>query len=484
MSVERDYKITGFETNDISAAPRLDGGNMLLQGSTLRTSTAFGRTATVRAGEDMRPALESLKSAGGGTLLLLAGTHTPEYNIVGGSNISIVGEGVDSTIIDFQGRPYNMRYQWDGVTELGDFALRGFTIQNSALTLNGGVDLVAAIYLAGCQEFRIENVRLYSNTYSGIEIYGCEIFQVTNCQAIDNGREGFDIDGIPTHATQSFLLLNCLAQNNGRNGFNFDTNGTLTDFTVIGCISLNNTEDGFELDGNVTAVTEGYFAGCSAEGNVKGFDISSLDNTFVGCQSDSNTSDGFEVSSINNRFIGCTASANTTLDWDITEGGVYIGCTMGSTSVDVTEDAAFQMMGNLDQSTITRRQAMLFTNASGGNLTDGMVVIYAPASNPFEEVTTTTTAGNDKVIGVVSSESTIANGSRVFIVTEGVITALKVAGTTDIAIGDYLSCSTTAGVAKKAAAGETVFAIAQAAYTTDDALGVIRAWVLPWRMKI
>ena len=487
MSVERDYKITGFETN---ALPMQDfkgsgaGGNMLLQGSTLRTSTAFGRTATVRAGEDIRPALESLKSAGGGTLLLLAGTHRPEYDIVGSSNISIVGEGVDSTIIDFQDRAYIIRYQWDGVTEIGDFTLRGFTVQNSALTQSGGTDLVAAIYLEGCQEFIIENVRLYSNTYSGIEIYGCEIFQVINCQAISNGREGFDIDERPTHVTQSFLFLNCLAQANGRNGFNFDAGGTLNDFSVIGCIALSNVADGFELDGNNSAITEGYFAGCSAEGNVKGFDIGSIDNTFVACQADSNTVDGFEVSATNNRFIGCTASANTTLDWDITEGGVYIGCTLGVVSLDVTEDAAFQMVGNLDQSTITRRQSMNFTNASGGNLTEGMVVVYAPSSDPFEQITTTTTAGDNRVIGVISGEATIANGARGHVLTEGVTTALKVDGTTDIAIGDYLSCSTTVGVAKKASAGETVFAIAQAAYTTNDALGVIRAWILPWRMKV
>ena len=461
------------------------GGNSLLLGGLQRTSTAYGRVATVKAGEDMRPALESLKQAGGGTLLLLSGVHTPEYDIVGASNISIIGEGIDSTIIDFQDRDYNLNYIWDGSTEVGDFTLSNLTVRNSAKTLSGGGDLVGAIYLEGCQEFRVENVRLFSNTYTGIEIYGCEIFQVINCQGISNGREGFDIDDRATHGTSSFLLLNCLAQSNGRNGFNFDTaNNTVTDFSVIGCIALSNTNDGFEVDGNTTAVMEGYFAGCSAEGNQKGFDISALDNTFVGCQADSNTIDGFEISAANNRFIGCSAASNTTFDFQVTEGGVFIGCTYGSSSIGSTEDAVFQMIGGADQDTVTRRQQMVFKNVSGGNLVAGDVVVMAFTATTLSEVSTTTTAGNDKVIGVVPGEATIANNANFQLAVEGVTTSVKVDGTADIAIGDYLSCSTTAGVAKKAAAGETVFAVAQAAYTTDDALGVIRAWILPWRMKI
>jgi hypothetical protein len=57
----------------------------------------------------------------------------------------------------------------------------------------------------------------------------------------------------------------------------------------------------------------------------------------------------------------------------------------------------------------------------------------------------------------------------------GKTTLLKVNGTADIAIGDWISCHTSAGIGKKALDGETAFAYALEAYATDDDNGVIDA---------
>ena len=113
-----------------------------------------------------------------------------------------------------------------------------------------------------------------------------------------------------------------------------------------------------------------------------------------------------------------------------------------------------------------------FKNTSGGSLNLGHVVILKAVA-AGNEVTTTTTQGHDSVFGMVLE--TIADAAFGKILTGGKTTGLKVDGTTDIAIGDFLGTFTTAGIAMKAAAGDMAFAIALEAYATNDSLGVIDA---------
>jgi len=55
---------------------------------------------------------------------------------------------------------------------------------------------------------------------------------------------------------------------------------------------------------------------------------------------------------------------------------------------------------------------------------------------------------------------------------------MKVNGTTDIAVGDFLCTFTTAGISAKAAPGDMAFAIALEAYTANDSSGVIDALLI------
>lgn len=71
-----------------------------------------------------------------------------------------------------------------------------------------------------------------------------------------------------------------------------------------------------------------------------------------------------------------------------------------------------------------------------------------------------------------------------FVQTLGKTAYLKVDGTTDIAVGDLLSTFTSAGIAKKASTGETAFAMALEAYTTNDSAGVIDALLIEPRVAI
>jgi len=124
--------------------------------------------------------------------------------------------------------------------------------------------------------------------------------------------------------------------------------------------------------------------------------------------------------------------------------------------------------GNVGLPILYETKSSYMKNTSGGALAAGDVVILKSVA-ACDEVTTTTTGGDDKVFGIATAA--IADNAYGFIQTKGKTALLKVNGTSDIAIGDYLSTFTTAKIAKKAVDGEQVFAIALEAYSTDDSDG-------------
>jgi hypothetical protein len=102
----------------------------------------------------------------------------------------------------------------------------------------------------------------------------------------------------------------------------------------------------------------------------------------------------------------------------------------------------------------------ILTNKSGGDLTAGSVVIKSPTASAF---TTTTTIAN-KVIGVLGE--TIANNLPGAVYQVGLVTVL-VQG--NVAVGDQLCASATAGRAQTSADGQGVFALAMTAYAGGGA---------------
>ena len=114
-------------------------------------------------------------------------------------------------------------------------------------------------------------------------------------------------------------------------------------------------------------------------------------------------------------------------------------------------------------------------NTSGGALAVGDLVTFKAVA-AGDEVTTTTTQGNDLVFGM--AEETIADTAYGNFQILGKTTKLKVDGTTDIAIGDFIGTFTTAKIGMKAAVGDMAIAIALEAYVTDDSNGVIDALLI------
>ncbi|NTW31556.1 MAG: hypothetical protein HGB12_02850 [Bacteroidetes bacterium] len=130
---------------------------------------------------------------------------------------------------------------------------------------------------------------------------------------------------------------------------------------------------------------------------------------------------------------------------------------------------------NMGAAAPEEKETMKMKNASGTVLVAGNVVVLNSVA-AGNEITTTTTKGDSKVLGMVVDA--IAGAATGYIQVLGKTTLLKVNGTTPIAIGDFLTTYTTAGIACKAGAGDMAFAIALEAYATAGDGGVIDALLI------
>lgn len=91
---------------------------------------------------------------------------------------------------------------------------------------------------------------------------------------------------------------------------------------------------------------------------------------------------------------------------------------------------------------------------------------------------TTSTSGDDNTVIGMAAEA-IADGARGLIQVYGPTKYLKVDGTTDISVGDFISTFTTAGIGQQGTIGSgNCIAIACEGYTSNDSLGVIDAFLL------
>lgn len=129
------------------------------------------------------------------------------------------------------------------------------------------------------------------------------------------------------------------------------------------------------------------------------------------------------------------------------------------------------------------RKLIRMKNNSGGSLAAGDVVILDGSVAAGDNVTTTTTASDNRILGV--ADEAINSAAYGFICVAGKMTTLKADGTTDIAVGDFLTTFTSAKIARKAAAGtlgttpgDMAFAVALEAYTANDSAGVLDALII------
>ncbi len=229
--------------------------------------------------------------------------------------------------------------------------------------------------------------------------------------------------------------------------------------------STSGTRYGVYIGGSETVVSGNYIRTETAATSYGVRIITGMDNCVI-------TGNIF-----NRATTGVDIQANTCENNVVTNNN-FVACT--NTIVDVGLTTSIR--DNVGVPVTLEKTYLLMKNTSGSSVAAGDVVtLKAVAAG--DEFTTTTAASDSQVLGM--STATIANNAYGYIQTLGKTILLKVNGTADIAIGDFLTTYTTAGIAKKAAAatlgvtlGDLAFAIALEAYTTDDSSGVIDALLI------
>lgn len=433
-----------------------------------------GFVKTVSVGQKIQDAIDYLNAHGGGEVRLDAGTHTLTDDITIYSGVSLVGAGRDNTILEFSSLTNGILMIGTSSSIKKNMTLKDFTLQNSNNT--AGIDVDYSDF------FKIENVRIHSCDQKGLRIQRSQEFIVSNFYASSNTGNGFEIIGDSNRVTQRFTIINCRSSSNGGIGYSIQPSSNQMFYgTFTGCRANSNTGDGFDFTGTGSSAMDLSMVSCiaSANGGI-GFDVDSNCQRvkFLNCIADTNTGDGFESDAIGTSIIGCYSSTA----YDINSSVNFIGNDVaGGASVDpksridMANGEQFQSFMNLNENTRTIRKYIVMKNTVGTTIAAGSPVIINSVATG-DEVVTTTTSGDDKVIGV--ADAAITNNEWGRILVEGYSTIVRANGTTDIAIGDFLTTDTNAGIAKKAAAGDMAFAIALEAYSTDDTAGVIDALII------
>lgn len=509
--------------------------NQLLLGDIARTGTIAGKTATVKAGEDIRPAIESLKSAGGGSLYLLEGIHKPTYNVVVASNISVYGAGAGKTIIDFLSGGYQIvtetvttdstgtisisqgsktvtgsgtsftdfftaagetyllipqtgqwyavasvasdtsltlkdEYNGDtlsgyGLWEIGN-PVRNVVIENLTVKDNGsGLDLIS---VDNTHRVIVRDCEIDNAANDGIDIRNSDEIEVSRCKFTENGNDGLyllscslarvdsclfmnNVDGVETNGTVDSLISSCQFQGNSFYDIETNSGGNIT----LSSIYSVNSSNGIYIGSPESIISNSIIT----DSVTYCLTLDSTNTVVNGCQFLFAGSYCILVSTdYGHNISGCVFDSFTTGDIN---GSLELSTVYGNFGLSGDEDSTIAYMKNTSGSTIAR----------------GSVVVLKSVA-AADEVTTTTTQGDDAVFGVVVDALTFSNDSYRQVKTLGKTVRLTVDGTTDIAVGDFLCTSTTAGIAQKATTGDMCIAIALEAYSTDDQNGVIDALIL------
>lgn len=470
---------------EVQSLPQRVGRSVAMERQQRKVSrtnrTPISKGLLVNLGENIQYAIDAVAVDGGGIVTLVAGTHKVDYNITIPSFITLQGEGRGATIIDFQSQPFNVVIEGQVGNGVANDPLHARSVRVRDLTMQHSTH-PAVLDVSYADFFVLDNVRFSANASTGLWMHACQQYLVINCLADNNSNFGFLLSGEDDYVHSAFRFVNCIATNNAWAGFAVFTaaNGIVANGGFVGCESGNNDEDGFVFTGTFEVAIK--LSGCISNTNGdSGFWADASYISFDGCQADDNGDRGFLITGVACSVNDSNATSNAGKDYDFTQRVAFTGNTFsfGSTTIPSSladfVDVAVSSSNNVGGNTTTEKGYSQMKNTSSGSLAAGAtVVLKAVAAG--DEVTTTTTYGDDLVYGMVQfAMSDTAYGA---ILTEGYTEILKVDGTTDIAVGDFLSAFSTAGIAAKARAGDMAFAIALEAYTGNDSNGVINALLI------
>lgn len=372
MAVTRDYTVNTIELRDSFVSDSVSGSsgpsntvgvNALLQGGVARTDTSNGKVATVNSGEKIQVAIENVKKAGGGTVILLPGTYKLDANLLIPSGVTLEGASRDGVLIDCNGS-YRVGIEGGDAYSTGtvSIALGDTTVVGSGTTWTD--EMVGRyIYLDG---FYYEITARNSNTsitiadaYFGTDLSGyAYVLATVNFNAtvrrvtiFNSNTQGLNVnyafepnidDVIVYECTTGIQIYNTVypkvyttSSENGVNlymyrvaGFKVDFSGF--DFSTVGVgVYMEECQDATFFDTSVQGNTGSgiQLYDCSGvsflsnsvvgNGNYGLYIEESEDNHFFGVDCENNTSDGIRFVSNSSRNSITSSSINGNGGWGI-----------------------------------------------------------------------------------------------------------------------------------------------------------------------
>lgn len=381
---------------------------------------------------DIQKAIERVTEAGGGVVQLAAGTYNLDASIIMRTGVTLKGQGMDITYIDFGNSAYSITSDVNDSPDCNNFKLEGFTVQNSSTD---------GIYFDDAFNFEIDRVSSYSHGGRGMYL-NASTFRVMSSYASGNTGNGIEFDPDAIVNPRNVMFINTTAVNNTGHGFNFtDAAGLNHDLyypmMLIGCLGASSTNTNYGFNFTLgTGMGEGGSYGA----------------TLVGC-----------TGRINPEQPRIKLIGHTSITYEYAGGDVE--------EFDFGDDAINNVAG-YPLTPAADKKVMRMKNGDASSLAAGDSVLLKAAAAGNEVYKPTTTVGDNRIFGMALE--VITSGSFGNILVTGKTALLKVDGTTDIAIGDWLTYLA-AGIAGKASTGNMAFAMALEAYTTNDSAGVIDA---------
>lgn len=508
------------------------GTGLAITGTTLDATASGGQTLVTHivaasGGTHTTLGAALAAAAAGDTIYVREGTYTESAITTTLANITIIGENRESTIIDFGSNSFT----YSGTRN---------TFQNLAMTFSTGRINANGTFsqFLDCNLTISGNNYLYVTAATGGKIDRCVIFD-TNTSTHSNATISFEGGATRCTFSNNFCSMGVRKGDSSTGWLNIADNNCSVVNNKFLANSVAATSPILSVTGARTVVADNNFnigassavwcsiwianaSNCVIANNTISDGIYGI-NTNTGCSLINITGNnircgggvGIAISfnGLYSMIVGNMCSSSNTALY-LGESGTPLYCvvsgnhlTQATTGLNLGSGVAYgTVTGNTFRSNTTNltdasvatniiandgvpvtqeKRFYRMKNTSGGALAAGDVVILKSVANG-DEVTTTTTASDPKVFGMVAEA--IADTAYGWVQTLGKTTALKVDGTENISIGDFLTTFTTAKIAKKATAGvadttpgSTAFAIALEAYTTDNSSGVVDALLIPPR---
>lgn len=441
-------------------------------------------TVTVLTDEAINAAIDAL-GISGGTIILLEG----EYVV--NSEITI---DYDDTTLQGSGKGTILKVP---NSTNGTFNIINLSDKNNCvikdLAVDGNRDNQASgnqvgIYMTAATNIQISNVdvkNIYGTAGDGIRALKTSIpsnIRITNCSVTNCDDDGIDINaathiriegcyianindnGIDNEGGEYQIIVNNHFINCDGSGIELEQEESQSPTTTRFCTVAGNTIQDCGIGIRINSGSHNSITGNTIE-NSTGNGIVLTKHANGGISENNVITGNVIVNSGSNGIEEITGNANSNL--------IIGNRILGSTTNDITILGTFtQAYDNFTEKNYHEKKIHVYKNTSGGQLVEGDVVVLKSVATA-DEITTTTTIGNEYVVGIVLETIAIDGTGNVLL--KGKTTALKVDGTLDISIGDYLTTFSTAKIAKKAELGDTVFAIALEAYIADDSNGIIDA---------